>query len=278
VTICRRLGFIVMLLMATVISAYAAPQFLRVSDKRVIDFKQLITDVYGSDVIIIGDTHDDEKHHENQLAIIRSLHAKKVPVAIGLEMFTSDNQQQLDDWVGGKLKEEDFQVIYSRNWSYNWMLYRDIFMFARDNHIPMIGINIPKGIVQKVLQHGFSSLGPAEKRILPPDVTCIIGSAYTDFLKLVYSQHGNNGQAFTFFCEAQALYNNGMAWNINKFRERFPKHKVVVITGTWHALKIALPQQLDQYGAMSYKVILPVLPEFKIQNATTDDLDYFMLK
>ena len=76
---------------------YAAPQFLKVSGKQTVELSQLIADTKASDVLFIGETHDDKKQHENQLDIIRALHAKKVPVAIGLEMFASDNQRQLDD-------------------------------------------------------------------------------------------------------------------------------------------------------------------------------------
>jgi uncharacterized iron-regulated protein len=264
--------------MVTALTADAAPQFLRLSDKREIDFLQLIADVDGTDLIIIGETHDVQKQHEYQLDIIRALYAKKAPVAIGLEMFTSDNQRQLDDWVGGKISEQDFRSIYSRNWSYDWLLYRDIFIFARDNHIPMIAVNIPKNIVRKVTQHGFASLEPADKMELPPDVTCILGTSYTEFLKKVYAQHANNERAFTYFCEAQALYNNGMAWNILKYRKKYPKNKIVVITGALHAIKVGVPDQLQQHGSLSSKVILPALPDFKLENATLDDADYFMIQ
>jgi len=142
----------------------------------------------------------------------------------------------------------------------------------------MIAVNIPKNVVRKVMQQGFASLGASDKKDLPPDVTCILGTSYTEFLKKVYSQHVNNEQAFTYFCEAQALYNNGMAWNILKYREKYPKSKIVVITGALHAIKAGVPDQLKQRGTISYKVILPALPEFNLQNATTDDADYFMLK
>jgi uncharacterized iron-regulated protein len=122
-----RMILISIFLIFTSVSAYATPQFLKVGNKRVIEIKELIADTEGSNIIFLGETHDVRKQHEDQLDIIRALYAKKIPLAIGLEMITSDNQKQLDDWISGKLTEQDFKLIYSTNWSFDWQLYRDIF-------------------------------------------------------------------------------------------------------------------------------------------------------
>jgi len=276
-----RMLVLTMFIMLTSISAYATPQFLKVSDKRTVEFKEVIADADGSEIIFIGDTHDVIKQHENQLDIIRALYAKKIPLAIGLEMFTSDNQRQLDDWIAGKLDEEDFKLTYSRNWSYDWQLYRDIFIFARDNHIPMIALNIPKPIMSKVVAQGSSALSDTDKKEMPPHITWTLNTHQTEYLKRIFTQvFGNRSKAVSFanFCDAQALRNNGMAWNISKFKEKFPKNKIVVITGTWHAIKNGVPEQLKLYGNLSHKVILPELPEIDLQNATSDEADYFMMQ
>ena len=262
-------------------NACAASHYLNVSDKRAVEFMQLIADTDGTDVIFIGETHDVKTQHENQLDIIRTLYAKRVPVAIGLEMFASDKQRQLDDWTGGKLDERDFKLIYSENWSYDWMLYRDIFIFARDNHIPMIALNIPKPIILKVVALGSSSLNDNDKKEIPPHVSWKLNPFQTEYLKRIFAQvFGHNPKQLSFanFCEAQALRNDGMAWNITKYRKKYPKSKIVVITGTWHAVKSGVPEQLKQCDSLSSTVILPELPEFNIQNATSDEVDYFMMK
>jgi len=276
-----RLIIIIVFLMGAYATAYAAPQFLKVSTGRAVELSQLIADTDGTDVIFIGEIHDVKKQHENQLDIIRALYTKKVPVAIGLEMFASDNQRQLDDWIGGKLDEQDFKLVYSRNWSYDWLLYRDIFIFARDNHIPMIALNIPKQIISKVVAQGSSALNDNDKKEIPAHLSWTLNAPQTEYLKRIYTQVFGNKPvriSFTNFCEAQALRNNGMAWSISKHKEKYPASKIVVIAGTWHAIKNGVPEQLKQFGSLSYKVILPELPEFNLQNATPDEADYFMMK
>jgi uncharacterized iron-regulated protein len=275
-----RLNVIIAFLIGSYINANAASQFLRVSDKRTVEFTQMIAETNGTDIIFIGDTHDDNKQHVNELDIIRSLSAKKGPIAIGLEIFSSDSQQQLDDWIGGKLDEKEFKLIYSRNWSYDWQLNRDLFIFARDNHIPMIALNIPKPIISKIVIQGHSALNDNDKREIPPHISWSLNTQQTEYLKKIYLQVFGNKSipiSFTNFCEAQALRNNGMAWHISKYREQYPDNKIVVIAGTWHSIKNGVPEQLIQYGNLKYKVILPALPEFNLQNTTPDEADYFIL-
>ena len=269
----RFLSFsIIMLVTGSQATAHAGPQFLKVSTKSTIELSQLIDEAVGSDILFVGETHDVKKQHENQLDLIRALLLKKVPVAIGLEMFTQENQPNLDDWVAGTLQEKDFKPIYARNWSYDWMLYRDIFICARDNHIPMIALNIPKPVIAGIMSQGSS---------MPNDTSLTLNNHQTEYLRRIYSQvFGNKPVPISFenFCKAQALRNHGMAWSVAKFKERNPRHKIVVIAGTWHAIKNGVPEQLSTYGNLSSAVILPELPEFNVQKISTDEADYIMLK
>ena len=146
----------------------------------------MMADMESSDVIFVAETHDNKKNHELQLDVIRSLRAKKIPLAIGLEMFQTDYQGHLDDWIEGRMTEQSFKAVYARNWSYDWSFYRDIFIFARDNRIPMIALNIPKEIVIKVARQGFASLTPEERKNLPAGVTCDLNKPQTEFLKRTF--------------------------------------------------------------------------------------------
>lgn len=256
-------------------AAYADHQVTRMSDKSQVGFARMIEDVRSANVIFIGETHTDKMHHEVQLDILRALQKSGIRLAIGLEMFSVESQQQLDQWVEGRIDERDFEKIYMVNWSENWLLYRNIFLLARNNHIPMIALNIPKQIVYKVAERGFGSLRPEEKKGLPSDITCVLNTAYTEFLRRIYAHHPENERAFTYFCEAQTLRNNGMAWNIAKYAEKHPKRTVVVLAGALHAVKNGIPEQMSTYRNLRYKVILPELPGFSAEDASPKDADFF---
>jgi uncharacterized iron-regulated protein len=260
-------------------NSFAGGVITRMSDRQTVSFSRMMADTEDSDVIIVAEVHDNKRHHEMQLDIIRSLQAKKIPLAIGLEMFQANNQWQLDDWIEGKMTEQSFKAVYARNWSYDWSLYRDIFIFARDNRIPMIALNIPKEIVIKVARQGFASLTPEERKNLPSGVTCDINRPQTEFLKRTFQEvfkHEASGKVFTYFCEAQAVRNSGMAMIIANDQKMHPGRKLVALAGTWHAVKHGIPERLTGINSTGYKVILPEIPELGARNATSAITDYLI--
>ncbi|MCM2357680.1 MAG: ChaN family lipoprotein [Geobacteraceae bacterium] len=259
------------------VNAHAA-RLASVSDKKAAELAEAVKNVEGADVIFIGETHDNAQHHAAQLDIVRSLHAKKVNMAIGLEMFTPEDQQELDEWTAGKLDEETFKPIYARNWSYGWDLYRDLFIFARDNRIPLIALNIPKKVMAKVVAQGGSALKESE---IPPKISWTLNEYQAGYMKAIARQvFGSSPPArlHTRLSEAQALRNTGMAWNVAKYRKAHGADKVVVLAGTWHCVKNGVPELLSVYDKLTYKVILPELPEFTLENATVGEADYLILK
>ena len=259
--------------------AFAGGVITRMSDRQAITFTQMMTDTERSDVILVAEDHTNIKHHALQLDIIRSLRAKKISLAIGLEMFQTDNQRQLDDWIDGRISEENFKAVFDRNWSYNWSLYRDIFIFARDNQIPMVALNIPKEIVFRVSRQGFASLTTEERKNLPLGVTCDLNNPQTEFLKRTFEgvfKHEAKGKVFDYFCEAQSVRNSGMAMNIVNNLNKHPGRKLVALAGTWHAVKHGIPERFENIKNLSYRVIQPEIPELGTRNATSALIDYLI--
>ena len=239
----------------------------------------MMTDLGQARVVFVGEFHDQRDHHLLQLEVIKALHRQGKSLAIGLEMFQTDNQKYLDDWTEGRITEEGFKAVYARNWSYDWSLYRDIFIFARDNRIPLIALNIPKEIVFKVRQQGFASLTPEERKNLPSGVTCDLNKPQTELLKRSFeevSNHEAKGKTFTSFCEAQAVRNNGMAMNIANDQKRHPGRKLVALAGIWHAVKHGVPERLAGTGSLEYRVILPEIAEQGPRNTTSALTDYLI--
>lgn len=262
------------------VAAYAHTVITRVSDKQNVTLTELTSAAERSDLIFVGEAHDSKEHHEMQLTLIRSLWAKKLPIAIGLEMFQADSQDVLDSWTAGKLSEQSFKLVYAKNWSLDWALYRDIFLFARDNHIPMVGLNVSKALVTKVSRKGFASLTPEERKDLPQGTTCDLNNPHTAFLEASFKEvfkHVANGRVFTYFCEAQTLRNSGMAVNVSHYLKKNPGKKIVGLMGIWHAAKNAIPEQLERRGSkLTSTIVMPEIPELKAGNITSDVADYLI--
>ena len=272
--------FLILFCVTLPLAAHAGQTITRVSDRQPVTMQQLSAKAEAADLVLIGEVHDKTPHHDLQLAVIRALKERALPLAIGVEVMQSDSQKELDAFIAGGMSEGEFQRVFARNWSYDWRLYRDIFMFARENRIPMIALNVPKELVIKVSRGGYQSLTPQERKILPEGTMCDLNNPHTEFLKKSFAEvfkHVTNGRVFEYFCEAQTLRNSGMAMNISQYQKKAPGTKIVALTGVWHAVKNAVPEQLARNGArLSSLVVMPEIKEFSGGRASPDVIDYLV--
>jgi uncharacterized iron-regulated protein len=232
---------------------------IRTEDGQRIGVEQMIAEVSNSPVVFVGERHDVAAHHELQLDVIKGLHKTGTPLVIGIEMFAIDNQPVLDDWIARKIPEEKFVRVYQANWhNLNWGLYQDIFLFARDHDIPMVALNVPQPIVEKVAREGFLALSKTDLRAIPAESTVPLSEENIQFMAAHHPGHGKNSESFRHLCEAQALRNRVMAKTITRYLVNHPGARMVVLTGGAHAWSQGgIPAEL---GRLPYKVIIPPFP------------------
>lgn len=237
--------------------------------------EEMITDLSAVQVVFIGEIHDQASHHSAQLQVIKALSEAGVPVSIALEMFRQDGQADLDRWRDGELEENEFREIFDRHWSY-WPIYREIFLYARDNRIPLVGLNIPRQLVKQVARSGFNSLSAEQRKDLPLSY-CDVSPRYRAFMSRTLQGHPLEGTAFENFCEAQILWDASMAVNLESYLLENPDRTVVVLAGNGHAWKHGIPEQLLRRNAYATRILLPEVPG-RIDRATTsaDETDYLL--
>ena len=248
---------------------------VRLADRAVIPFDRMTAEASKSRVVIVGETHDAKAHHDLQLRVIRTLHEGGVVLAVGLEMFRAENQELLEKWWRWGMSTEQFETLYRENWGMPWILYRDIFLYARQKRIPLVGLNVPREIIAKVAREGYASLTESERKKLPPGLTCTVDEAYRTFIRKTYSEHAHGtGRSFENFCEAQMLWDTAMAIYALEYLEKHPAGRMVILTGSVHAWKRAIPRQIATMKPdVSVSVILPVQKE-QADALTSEDADY----
>lgn len=263
--------FIIVLVLASAASAHTI--ITRMSDRQNISMSELVRAAGKTDLVLVGEVHDNKDHHDLQLELIRSLLGRRPQLSIGLEMLPTTKQRQLDEWTAGRLSELAMQAVFLESWS-DWDLYRDIFIFARDNRIPMVALDVPIEIVRKVAQHGFKSLSPEERRDLPAGTSCDLNNPQISLLRKMFAQHYHE-KVFNYFCEAQTVRNSGMAVNMVHYLKKHPGRSLAVLTGVWHAVKYAIPDQLARSGSkLTCTVILPESADISSDNSGVAEADY----
>ena len=88
--------------------AWAHPHIVDVSEKIEVSRETLLADLRQVQVIFVGELHDHVGHHQAQLSIIDALDDDEKPLAIGLEMFRRDSQEDLDAWTANKVPLLEF--------------------------------------------------------------------------------------------------------------------------------------------------------------------------
>jgi uncharacterized iron-regulated protein len=268
-------GFIFLIVHALFTPRVSEPERLvAVASGRVLPFAGVVSDLLRAQLIFVGELHDQPLHRKAQLQVIRALHESDVPLAVGLEMFRSESQAQLDRWISGHTPLRTFLPAYYDNWRLPWAQYQDIFLYAREHGIPLVGLNVRQEVVAQVARTGFASLGPEQLQELPP-VTCKVDEPYEEFIRRAMGMHGHDGISFTYFCEAQMLWDVAMAVNLLQFLEQNPERVVVVLAGSGHAWKRGIPEQIRQRSDVAMRVILPEIPD-RLESATVsaEDTDY----
>lgn len=282
----KRYGFFTFLLIFLVSCSggagrsHAFQKVIRASDGKVIQFEEMVDDLKKADIVFIGESHDKLRDHQAQLDIIRALRKKGIRPAIGLEMFRAENQNILNGWTDGTLDQNTFIRAYYNNWLIPWPFYKDIFLYAREKRIPMVGLNIPDEISEKVAAKGFDSLSGGELAKLPPNISCDVDPSYMDFIESAYEAHGMKKERFVFFCEAQMLWDKAMAWHLIKYMKKNPGRKMVVLAGSGHSWKRGMPEQVRRTEPnTSFKVILPSAQDrIKKEDVTAGDADYVLIR
>ena len=133
---------------------------------------ELATRLADKRLVLVGESHTDINFHRAQLGIIKALHDSGRQVLLGLEMFPYTKQEFLTAWSSGEYTEQEFLDAseWYDAWGYHWNYYREIFVFALDNGIPVYGLNTPREIISAVRKKGIDELSEEEKAQMPPGV------------------------------------------------------------------------------------------------------------
>ena len=219
----------------------------------------IIKQVSGKKIFYVGEYHNQLSNHEVQLEVIKKLHARNPKMAVGMEMFQLPSQKVLDDFIAGRTYERVFlkESEYFKRWRFDYNFYKPILDFCREFKIPVVALNIPREITEKVSKKGLDALTEDEKKDIPADID-LSDEEYRDRLKEVFQQHGNTDEkSFEYFFQAQVLWDETMAESIDRFLKKHPDHRMVVIAGNGHlTFGSGIPKRTFRRNGYAYALIL----------------------
>ena len=142
--------------------------------KRFTDFEAMLAELSRSDIVLVGEQHDDPNTHKLERAILEGLARRRSSIALALEMFERDVQPGLDDYVASRVTEEEF-LKTSRPWPRYASDYRPLVEFARAHKWPIVAGNVPRRYASQVARSGLAavdSLPPNERAFVAGQIQC----------------------------------------------------------------------------------------------------------
>ena len=128
----------------------------------------------GTDVVYLGEQHDNPTHHSHQRAVVEALVARGARPALAFEMLEEDQQADVDQALAGALPAEDLDERLrwrARGWP-DLGMYRPLFEIAAREKLPVIALDLDPAVSRRVAREGLGSLGARAERLasrLPAD-------------------------------------------------------------------------------------------------------------
>ncbi|MEJ2657149.1 MAG: ChaN family lipoprotein [Desulfobacterales bacterium] len=220
----------------------------------------IIPKLEASRIVYIGEIHDQYVHHMNQLKVIKKMHEDGYPLAVGMEMFQRPYQQAVDDYLAGRIDEYAFlkKTGYYSRWGYDYNLYKPIIDYLKQEHIPLVALNIQGDITHEVAREGMYDLPESQKKQLPSSMN-FSNEAYRKDLEKVFAAHNKqeNLRDFNYFLQAQLLWDESMAESAFRFLGNHPELKMIILAGNGHVMhKYGIPERLYRRNHEPFVVVV----------------------
>jgi uncharacterized iron-regulated protein len=230
------------------------------------EYKDVLKSALEADIIFFGELHNSPICHWLELELTKDLYAeKKENLVMGAEMFETDNQLILNEYLSGKVKEKNFEDEV-KLWDNYKTDYKPLVVFAKENQVPFIATNVPRRYAALVNKSGFESLDSLTseaKSLLPP-----LPIAYDPELKgykgMIEMMGGISAHVTPNIPKAQAIKDATMAYFILK---NWKEGKVFIhYNGTYHS---------DNFEGIVWYIrqARPDLQIMTISSIEQDDLD-----
>jgi uncharacterized iron-regulated protein len=203
------------------------------------DYGDILKSAKKTDVVFFGELHDNPIAHWMELEITKSLfETKGKDLILSAEMFETDNQLLIDEFLSGIIKETSFESE-ARLWKNYGTDYKPLMTFAKENGLKFIASNIPRRYAAVVSAGGFEALQNISeaglKYIAPlpieydPELAC-----YKDMLSMGGSIGGPmGGKVSENLPKAQAIKDATMAKSIAN--NWMPGKLVIHYNGSYHS-------------------------------------------
>ncbi|SPD75231.1 conserved exported hypothetical protein [uncultured Desulfobacterium sp.] len=253
---------------------FSIGRIIKMETGETLSFEQMIARIESSDLIFIGEVHDNPEHHLIQVQILQALIARRGPLTVAMECFQKMQQPAIDRYLAGEITEGEFldAVDWDNQWSFDYSLYRPLVLEVKDKGGKILAINAQNGIVRKVARSGLDSLSADERSKLAGEID-LSHERHRNYLAEVFDQEAHKHlKNFDNFYQAQCVWEDTMAENIAQSIKN-AQMPVVVFVGNGHIVnKFGIPDRTikRQPAKMATIMLTPIEGQTTLARESAD--------
>ncbi len=200
----------------------------------VIELPEIVAQVAEADVLFFGEDHENLVGHQIQDRLYGLLLKEFGDVTLSLEMFETDCQLVLDEYLAGHITESKFRAA-ARPWPNYAEAYRPLVEQAKEANQTVIAANAPRRYVNLVSRKGIGALDqlPKDSRrhLAPLPIEMGDGGYLERFETAMGGIHiGMGSEMF----EAQCTWDATMAHRIVQGWKQDKKRLIFHLAGRFH--------------------------------------------
>lgn len=282
--------FIFILLMSVEIFAQNGQETFRIYDGKGNEksIGQIVEAAGKSDVIFLGENHDDSVAHALQLEIFKTIfenYGKEKKVALSMEMFERDVQTILNEYLNNLISEQHF-LTSSRPWGNYKTDYRPLIELAKEKNLEVIAANAPRRYVNMVTRLGRDSLeklSPEAKKWIAPLPYGEASDKYAEKFNALMGQMSDSNTPLKHnpMLNSQALWDATMAYSISENLMKNKNALIVHLNGAFHTEnRLGTVEHLSKYRPNTKILVVTIKYEDDFKNfdkAKHSDLGDFVI-
>lgn len=218
-------------------------------DQRFLDKKELFGRLKRMQVIYLGERHDNDRHHEIQLEVLKHLIERGNKPIIAVELFTQeqtaliqryfqmrgtakdkdhDDKGQRETWLRKQMGWQDHQDEY-------WNNYFSIIEFARTHELTLIGTDLSRTLATRITSLPTEQLTAVERSFWKD--SGFVQSDYETMMKAEFTEGHcgwSNEKLLTGLYRAWLARNDAMSDALVLTHDEDPSRPIVMLLGGGH--------------------------------------------
>lgn len=195
-----------------------------------VSYEKMLNAIANKDILLFGEFHNNAIAHWLQLEVTKDLSGKR-DLVLGAEMFEQDNQEALDLYLAGSIKQKQLDSM-ARLWKNYPTDYAPLVNFAKENKIAFAASNVPRRYASMVAKGGFGVLDslPAKEKAWIAPLPIAYDAELPGYKKMIEMMGGHGGENLP---KAQAIKDATMAHFMLKYYK--PGSLLIHYNGAYHS-------------------------------------------